>query len=161
MTAEVRDAVAAGLSTYPFIRAELAHYGFHRKGIHYDRQPRVGGKSHFNFYGMIRFAIAGILTSTTVPLRLALYGLPTLALANAVLLWLEASGRWRMAFEVLVSLDLMYVATALAFVALYTGRNYRNVVGRPVAVVDFRRSALDLPPEKSPNRLPRMGPERD
>jgi dolichol-phosphate mannosyltransferase len=161
MTAEVRDAVAAGLSTFPFIRAELAHYGFHRVGIHYDRQRRVGGKSHDQLYGMARFAVAGILTSTTVPLRLALYGLPTLALANVLLLWLDASGRWGMAFETLVSLDLMYVATALAFVALYTGRNYRNVVGRPIAVVDFRRSLLDLPPEKSPNRLPRMGPERE
>jgi dolichol-phosphate mannosyltransferase len=161
MSADVRDAVAAGLSTFPFIRAEVAHYGFRRKGIPYDRQPRVGGRSHFNFYGMLRFAIAGILTSTTVPLRLGLYGLPTLALANALCLWLEATGRWRMAFETLVSLDLLYIATALAFVALYTGRNYRNVVGRPIAVVDFRRSLLDLPPERSPNRLPRMGPHRD
>lgn len=161
MTAEVRDAVAAGLSTFPFIRAELAHYGFHRLGIHYDRQPRAGGRSHFSLYGMTRFAIAGILSSTTVPLRLALYGLPTLALTNLALLWLEATGRWGMAFETLVSLDFLYVATAVAFVALYTGRNYRNVVGRPIAVVDFRRSALDLPPEKSPNRLPRMGPVRD
>jgi hypothetical protein len=66
-----------------------------------------------------------------------------------------------MAFETLVSLDLMYIATVLAFVALYTGRNYRNVVGRPIAVVDFRRSLLDVPPERSPNRLPRMGPQRD
>jgi dolichol-phosphate mannosyltransferase len=161
MTAEVRDAVASGLSTFPFIRAEMAHYGFHRLGIPYDRQPRAGGQSHYNLYGMLRFAIAGILTSTTVPLRLALYGLPTLALANALLLWLEATGRWGMAFETLVSLDLLYVATGLAFVALYTGRNYRNVVGRPIAVVDFRRSLLDLPPEQSPNRLPRMGPRRD
>jgi dolichol-phosphate mannosyltransferase len=161
MTAEVRDAVAAGLSTFPFIRAEVAHYGFRRLGIPYDRQPRVGGRSHFNLYGMFRFAVAGILTSTTVPLRLGLYGLPTLALANALLLWLEASGRWGMAFETLVSLDLMYIATVLAFVALYTGRNYRNVVGRPIAVVDFRRSLLDVPPERSPNRLPRMGPQRD
>jgi glycosyltransferase involved in cell wall biosynthesis len=161
MTAEVRDAVASGLSTFPFIRAEVAHYGFKRVGIHYDRQPRVGGKSHFNLYAMFRFAVAGILTSTTVPLRLALYGLPTLVLANVVLLWLEATGRFEMAFEILVSMDLLYVATALAFVALYTGRNYRNGVGRPIAVVDFRRSALDLPPEKSPNRLPRMGPQRD
>jgi polyisoprenyl-phosphate glycosyltransferase len=161
ITAEVRDAVAAGLSTFPFIRAEVAHYGFQREGIHYDRQPRVGGRSHFNVYGMMRFAVAGILTSTTVPLRLALYGLPTLLALNAFLLWLEASGRWWMAFEVLVAMDLLYIASALAFVALYTGRNYRNVVGRPVVVVDFRRSLLDLPPEKSPNRLPRMGPTRD
>jgi len=154
MTAEVRDAVSSGLSTFPFIRAEVAHYGFQRMGVHYDRQPRAGGKSHYSYYGMARFAIAGILTSTTVPLRLSLYGLPLLFLSNALLLWLEASGRWGMAFKTLVALDLLYIATALAFVALYTGRNYRNVVGRPIAVVDFRRSALDLPPERSANRLP-------
>ena len=161
ISAEVRDAVVVGLSTFPFIRADVAHYGFRRIGIRYDRNPRLGGTSHFNAYGMARFAVAGILTSTTVPLRLALYGLPTLILANALLLWLEATGRWRMAFETLVAGDLLYIATALAFVALYTGRNYRNVVGRPVAVVDFRRSLLDLPPEQSPNKLPRMGPRRD
>lgn len=160
MTAAVRDAVSSGLSTFPFIRAEVAHYGFQRMGIHYDRQPRVGGQSHYSYYGMARFAIAGILTSTTVPLRLSLYGLPVLFLGNALLLWLEASGRWGMAFEMLVAIDLLYIATALAFVAVYTGRNYRNVVGRPIAVVDFRRSALDLPPERSPNRL-RTGPARD
>jgi dolichol-phosphate mannosyltransferase len=122
-------------------------------GIHYDRQPRVGGKSHYSYYGMARFAIAGILTSTTVPLRLALYGLPLLFLANGLLLGLEASGRWGMAFEALVAMDLLYIATALAIVALYTGRNYRNVVGRPIAVVDFKRSALDVPEERSGNRL--------
>ena len=160
MTAAVRDAVSSGLSTFPFIRAEVAHYGFQRMGIHYDRQPRVGGQSHYSYYGMARFAIAGILTSTTVPLRLSLYGLPLLFLGNALLLWLEASGRWGMAFETLVAIDLLYIATALAFVAVYTGRNYRNVVGRPIAVVDFRRSALDLPPERSANRLG-TGPSRD
>ena len=160
ISAEVRDAVVVGLSTFPFIRAEIAYYGFRRIGIKYDRNPRLGGKSHFNAYAMMRFAIAGILTSTTVPLRMALYGLPALLLANALLLWLEATGRWWMGFEVLVAGDLMYIATALAFVALYTGRNYRNVVGRPVAVVDFRQSLLDLPAEQSPNKLPRMGPRR-
>jgi dolichol-phosphate mannosyltransferase len=160
MTAEVRDAVVSGLSTFPFIRAEIAHYGFRRLGIKYDRQPRVAGASHFNYYAMARFAVAGILTSTTVPLRLALYGLPFVVALNVLLLWLEGSGRWGMAFEVLVSLDLIYLATMLAFVSLYTGRNYRNVVARPIAVVDWKQSAVNLPPERSPNFLPRQGPER-
>jgi polyisoprenyl-phosphate glycosyltransferase len=160
MSAAVRDAVTSGLSTFPFIRAEIAHYGFRRLGIRYDRQPRTAGRSHFNFYAMARFAVAGILTSTTVPLRLALYLLPLVFLVNLGLLWLEASGRWGMAFETLVSLDFMYVSTVLAFVSLYTARNYRNVVGRPIAVVDWRRSAVNLPPEESPNFLPRRGPVR-
>jgi glycosyltransferase involved in cell wall biosynthesis len=161
MTAEVRDAVSSGLSTFPFIRAEVAHYGFQRMGIHYDRQPRVGGKSHYSYYGMARFAIAGILTSTTVPLRLSLYGLPLLFFSNVLLWWLEESRRWGMGFETLVTIDLLYIATALALVALYTGRNYRNVVGRPIAVVDFRRSALDLPAERSGNRLPASASRTD
>jgi hypothetical protein len=43
-------------------------------------------------------------------------------------------------------------------VALYTARNYRNVIARPLAVVDWRLSALNLPRERSPNDLPRQGP---
>lgn len=157
-SADVRDAVASGVSTFPFLRAEIAHYGFKRLGIRYNRQPRLAGKSHFNLYGMARFAIAGILSSTTVPLRIALYLLPPLFLLNALGFWLEVSGRWRWGFEMLVTADLLYLSTVLAIVALYTARNYRNVIARPLAVVDWRLSALNLPREQSPNDLPRLGP---
>jgi dolichol-phosphate mannosyltransferase len=158
MTADVRDAVVSSVSTFPFLRAEIAHFGFKRMGIRYDRQRRSVGESHFNFYGMTRFAIAGILSSTTVPLRLALYLLPPLFLLNALAFWAEVSGRWAWGFELLAMADLLYLCTALAIVALYTARNYRNVVGRPLAVVDWRLSALNLPRERSPNDLPRQGP---
>jgi dolichol-phosphate mannosyltransferase len=157
-TADVRDAVAASGSTYPFLRAEIAHFGFKRMGIRYDRKPRIAGKSHFNFYSMTRFAIAGILSSTTVPLRIALYLLPPLFGLNAIGLWLEASGRWRWGFEAAMMADMLYLCTGLAMVALYTARNYRNVIARPLAVVDWRLSALNVPRERSPNDLPRQGP---
>lgn len=159
-SADVRDAVASGVSTFPFLRAEIAHYGFKRMGIRYNRQPRLAGSSHFNLYGMARFAIAGILSSTTVPLRIALYLLPPLLLLNGLGLWLEVSGRWRWGFELLVTADLLYLCKVLAIVALYTARNYRNVIARPLAVVDWRLSALNLPREQSPNDLPRLGPRR-
>jgi len=157
-SADVRDAVASGVSTFPFLRAEIAHYGFKRMGIRYNRQPRLGGKSHFNLYTMARFAIAGILSSTTVPLRIALYLLPPLVLLDALGFWLEVSGRWPWGFELLVMADLLYLCSVLAVVALYTARNYRNVIARPLAVVDWRLSALNLPREQSPNDLPRLGP---
>jgi len=157
-SADVRDAVAASGSTYPFLRAEIAHYGFRRKGIHYDRHPRIAGRSHFNLYSMTRFAIAGILSSTTVPLRIALYLLPPLFLLDGLGFWLEASGRWPWGFELLVTVDLLYLCTVLAIVSLYTARNYRNVIARPLAVVDWRLSALNLPRDQSPNDLARQGP---
>ena len=157
-SADVRDAVAASGSTYPFLRAEIAHFGFRRMGIRYDRKPRIAGQSHFNLYNMTRFAVAGILSSTTVPLRIALYLLPPLFLLDALGFWLEASGRWRWGFEMLVMADLLYLCTVLAIVALYTARNYRNVIARPPAVVDWRLSALNLPRDQSPNDLKRQGP---
>lgn len=157
-TADVRDALAASGSTYPFIRAEIAHYGFQRMGIRYNRSPRIAGRSHFNLYSLTRFAVAGILSSTTVPLRIALYLLPPLFAINALGFWAEVTGRWRWGFELLTMADLLYLCTGLAVVALYTARNYRNVIARPLAVVDWKRSALNTPREASPNDLPRRGP---
>lgn len=158
MSADVRDAVAANASTFPFVRGEIAHYGFRRLGIRYNREGRIAGRSHYSLYGMWRFAVAGILSSTTVPLRIPLYLLPPLFAVNALGFWLEVTGRWPWGFELLVMTDLLYLAFGFAFLALYTARNYRNVVGRPVAVVDWRLSALNAPRERSPNDLARLWP---
>ena len=158
ISADVRDAVVANRSTFPFVRAEIAHFGFTRKGLRYDRQSRIAGRSHYSLYGMWRFAVAGILSSTTVPLRIPLYLLPLLVALNLFGFWGEVSGRWPWGFELLVMADLLYLAFGFAFLALYTARNYRNVVGRPVAVVDWKRSALDAPRERSPNDLEHLGP---
>ena len=160
ISSDVRDAVVSGASTFPFVRGEIAHYGFQRIGLRYDRQRRIAGHSHYNLYGMWRFAVAGILSSTTVPLRLALYMLPPLFLVNAFGFWSEATGRWTWGFELLVMVDLLYLVVGLAFLSLYTARNYRNVVGRPIAVVDWRRSALNAPREQSPNDLAHLGTRR-
>ena len=157
-TSDVRDAVAASGSTYPFLRAEIAHFGFRRLGIRYDRQPRIAGRSHFNLYSMTRFAVAGILSSTTVPLRVALYLLPPLFAINALGFWGEVTGRWPWGFELLAMADLLYLCIGLAIVALYTARNYRNVIARPLVVVDWKLSALNTPRERSPNDLARQGP---
>jgi glycosyltransferase involved in cell wall biosynthesis len=158
ISSHVRDAVVANHSTFPFVRAEIAHFGFRRLGIRYNRQRRIAGRSHYSLYGMWRFAVAGILSSTTVPLRIPLYLLPPLVIVNVVGFWARVTGRWPWGFELSVLADLLYLAFGFAFLSLYTARNYRNVVGRPVAVVDWRRSALNSPRERSPNDLEHLGP---
>ena len=149
ITAEVRDAVVASSSTYPFVRAEIAHYGFERKGIRYDRQARLIGQSHYNLIGMTKFAIGGILSSTTFPLRVTMYLLPFVLLWTA-LCWVgSAVFDSRHAFEALVAVDLAYLATAVAFASLYIARTYRNITARPLVVVDWTRSATNRPREES------------
>ncbi len=154
----VRDAILMGRNTFPFIRADIAALGLKRTGIAYDRQPRVAGATHYNLWGMTRFAVAGILSATTLPLRLALYLLAPVLLSNAA--WLIAepmAGQW---FYRVVLLDLSYVCVFIALAALYLARVYRNVIGRPQSVVDWQRSFTNVPREHSGNKLPPRGSTR-
>ena len=159
--AQVRDAAAAGDDTHPFVRAEIARSGFRRKGIPYDRGNRAVGKSHYDLWNMGKFAVAGLLSATTAPLRAPIILLPPLLLANAVLLALQVAGAWSGGFATLVCLDLLYLCCSVAAIGLYLSRNYHSLIARPVVVVDWRHSALNTPPQQSPNALRRQGPPRD
>jgi dolichol-phosphate mannosyltransferase len=138
ISASVRDAILANNSTKPFLRSEVAYAGFQRKGISYERQPRLAGRTHYSLLRAVEFGIGGILSSSTFPLRLAAYLFPLLVIAN---LWLLAQDR----FEGLVVLDLLYLAFILAVICIYLARTYKDVVHRPLSIVDWNRSTLNRP----------------
>jgi dolichol-phosphate mannosyltransferase len=158
LASHARDAVVCSRGVQPFVRGEIAYYGFHRKGIPYDRQRRVAGKTHYNLWRMLEFALQGILGATTLPLRLPVFALPLLVLANLVLFAMWMAGRQELVLATLVVLDLLYLAVSVSFIALFLGRAYRNVVARPLVTVDWRLSATNTPPDSSPNASPRSGP---
>lgn len=134
ISSSVRDAALANCSSLPFVRSEVAYVGFRRKGIPYERQRRVAGSSHFRLGRIVRFALAAILSSSTFPLRLSVYLFPGLIVASVVLLALD----W---FHALVALNLAYIAFFLSMISIYLARTYKDVVGRPISVVDWRRSS--------------------
>ena len=140
MSRRIRDLLLANHSTYPFLRAEAGYVGFARKGIPYRRQARVRGKTHFNLIGMTKFAIGGMLSSSTFPLRSAAYmGFPVLG-ATVLLLWADLTGRLAGAFHTMVAINLLYIVSCLACLAIYLARDYKNGVSRPVFIVDWERS---------------------
>jgi polyisoprenyl-phosphate glycosyltransferase len=161
VTAAVRDAVVSTRSVQPFVRGEIAYYGFARKGIRYARQTRVHGRTHYNLPRMAEFALQGVLSTTTLPLRLPVFTLPVLVLVNLALAVAHFGGWWAEAFHAAMWIDAIWLAIAVSFIGLYLGRDYRNRVARPLVVVDWPRSAINTPPEHSPNALPRSGPRRD
>ena len=69
MTDEVRIAIMQDHTSFPFIRASLGRVGFRVAGIPYKREARIAGETHYNFIGMAIFAIAGVLSSSTLPPR--------------------------------------------------------------------------------------------
>lgn len=142
LTAEVRDATIASLDSFPFLRSSMARVGFKRIGISYKRQPRIAGKTHYNLYGMTVFAIASILSSTTLPLRLPLYILPWWVLGSTASVWAYSLSGTYSFLVFLTSISCIYLGGTLAALALYLARTYKNGLQRPNYFIHNRYSFL-------------------
>ncbi|MEX3014525.1 glycosyltransferase family 2 protein [Gymnodinialimonas hymeniacidonis] len=139
---EVRDAIINETNSFPFIRSNIARVGFRRKGVEYTRHHRIAGETNYNFSGMMVFAIAGILTTTTLPLRLPIYTFPfwlVLLFACGAAGIVTGSAWWFLCAFMLFS---AYVGFCLMFIALYLARSYKNTLGRPNATIHQRLSVL-------------------
>ncbi len=145
--ADVRDCLIENRNTFPFLRSEIGYAGFSRCGIKYARQKRIAGVTHYNLIRMAAFAIGGILTSSTILLRAAVYCWPILVLANILFL---ASGRAG-GFSSAVILDLLWVAFLLTVHGLYLARVYKNGIGRPVYIIDKKHTFLNRPASVAAN----------
>lgn len=56
-----------------FMKGLFAWIGFSQKAVLYQRDPRFSGESKWNYWGLWNFALEGITSFTTVPLRLSTY----------------------------------------------------------------------------------------
>ncbi len=142
ITSEVRDALVQDMSSFPFIRASIGRVGFDYKGLPYKRHGRVAGKSNFNLYRMTTFAVAGILSSSTLPLRVMAYSFPFLLLVFIGSLFAVGTG-----YEsYFVFTILFYLAFGVMFNSIYIARIYKNGLGRPNAFFVQRKT------ERQPQR---------
>lgn len=150
MDRKVRDAVLTTNSTFPFVRGQVGYVGFRRVGIRYDRHARLGGKSHYNLLRATQFGLGGILSSSTLPLRLLAYGaamlvpLSVIALGLAIYEAARSAGigliAWTGLFFVILQIWLVF---GVGVLAIYIARIYKDQVGLPLYVIDRTRSSLE------------------
>jgi glycosyltransferase involved in cell wall biosynthesis len=143
MSAHVRDTILKNSNTFPFLRAEIAYSGFKKVGIPYDREQRIIGMSKYNLWRMALFAIAGILSVSTFPLRLSVYLMPLVGLLNLVGVILDYANILP-CFKGLVIFDLFYLMGLVTSQGLYIARIYKNGIGRPLYIVDWELSDISL-----------------
>ena len=145
-TREVRDAILDENTSFPFLRASIARVGFRRQAIPFKRQKRIGGNTHYNLIRMSVFAVAGILSASTLFLRLPIYVLPfwLLSLLLLGLGYVSTQSLWFVVAAFLVF--AAYVGATIAFTALYVARTYKNGLQRPNAFIDRSRSILQPTP---------------
>jgi len=142
MTAEVRDAVVDSQDSFPFFRSSMARVGFRRLGIPYKREKRISGETHYNFYGMFVFAVASILSSTTLPLRIPIYILPfwTLGMLLGLRVFLENGDPFTLYLLMLCA--CLFIGGTLSAIALYLSRIYKNSLRRPNYFIQKRFSIM-------------------
>jgi polyisoprenyl-phosphate glycosyltransferase len=147
ITAEVRSAILQESNSFPFLRASIGRAGFRRKNVPYKRQKRIAGETHYNLVGMTLFAVAGILSASTLALRIPAYLFPFwLLLLSAVAIHaIVAPGAQDI--PLLLWLGFTFASYCLTAIGLYTARIYKNGMNRPNAIV--RRGLSILPVETS------------
>jgi len=147
-TKEVRDAILDENTSFPFLRASIGRVGFRRAAIPFKRRKRIAGNTHYNVVGMAIFAAAGILSSSTLFLRLPIYLLPfwLLGLFFLSMGYVSTHSPWLAVTAFLAF--AAYIGGTAAFTALYVARTYKNGLHRPNAFIDRSRSILQPVPHR-------------
>ena len=145
---KVREAIVNNQNTFPYIRAEIGFVGFSRYGILYDRQRRVSGLTHYNIIDMIAAAAGALLTSSTFPMRATAIAFPLVALLNIVLLMMDGVGSVGQPFKILVAFDLVFLLLLASTYGLYLARIHKNLMGRPIFIVDRDLTILNQPADR-------------
>jgi glycosyltransferase involved in cell wall biosynthesis len=133
----------------------FAWIGFPQKAVLYDRDARFAGDSKFNYWKLWNFAIEGITSFTTLPLKLATYlGLGVAALAFAFGAWIVFRtmlfGNPVAGYPSLIVVVLFLGGVQLAFIGIlgeYVGRMFDESKARPLYLVQRHVQAGLLPVE--------------
>ncbi|MDN5782691.1 MAG: glycosyltransferase family 2 protein [Luteimonas sp.] len=135
-----------------FMKGLFGWLGFEQVSIAYRREPRLAGESKFSLWRLWNFALEGITSFSTAPLRLATYlGVLTALLAFVYALWVvakallwgdEVAGYPSMMAVILFLGGVQLVA--LGLIGEYLGRLYEESKQRPLYLVDSWRPGLEV-----------------
>lgn len=67
------DALNTLSEQHRFMKGLFAWIGYKQKAVYYDRDPRFAGTSKWNYWKLWNFALDGITSFTTAPLKFATY----------------------------------------------------------------------------------------
>ena len=139
-TNEVKEHLIEENSSFPFLRSAISRVGFDLKAIPYSRNERFAGKSNYNFYSMLKFAVAGILASTTLPLRFPIYFFPFwLGISTFLLL---GSINNELLWKYFIFFSIIYLVLILSFISIYLARIYKNGLMRANAYLVGKKSKV-------------------
>ncbi|MDP1696274.1 MAG: glycosyltransferase family 2 protein [Xanthomonadaceae bacterium] len=132
-----------------FMKGLFAWVGYRQCAIGYHRQPRLAGRSAFSYWRLWNFALDGITSFSTAPLRVATYiGVMTALVAFVFGVWIIAKtllyGDAVPGYPSLMTVVLFLGGVqliALGLIGEYLGRLYEEAKQRPLYLITSVRPA--------------------
>jgi polyisoprenyl-phosphate glycosyltransferase len=147
MSRQVVDALLTMPERDRFVRGMVSWLGFSQAAIPYRREARAAGVTKFSLFKMMRFAMDGVVSFSTLPLRLATWvgfaasGIAILGILITVIeRLLGAEGLVRGWASLLVAILFLggVQLICMGIIGEYVGRIYGEAKRRPLYVVKER-----------------------
>lgn len=129
----------------PYLRGMIAVLGFKQKGIPYDRDSRSKGETKFNLSSLLSLAFDGIISHSTIPLRIATFVGFFVSLVTLIACFGYFIGKiffhkdWPLGFTTNVLLILFGISLNALFLGIigeYLGRIYKQVKKQPLTIIE-------------------------
>ena len=143
MKREMADAIISMTEYNRFSKGIFSWVGFKTFWIDYDNVERVAGKTSWSFWGLVRYAIDGIVSFSNAPLNLAsIFGIVTTFFAFIYLLFVvikyalfgDPVQGWATTISIILLLGGIQLF-ALGIIGQYIGKTYMEVKNRPHYIV--------------------------
>ncbi|RJP70532.1 MAG: glycosyltransferase [Comamonadaceae bacterium] len=140
MSRRAVDALKLCREQHRFMKGLFAWVGFKQCAVRYHREARVAGTTKFNYWKLWNFALEGITSFSTAPLKVATYvGFLTAAFAFVYLIWIVGKtllfGDPVQGYPSLMAVVLMLGGIQLVTIGIlgeYVGRMFDETKGRPL-----------------------------
>ena len=118
--------------------------GYKKKEVMYDRDPRVAGKTKWNYKKLVDLAIDGITAFTTSPLRISTFlSIPTFLAFIIYLIYIIVkcinNSAGIQGYQIIILLNLFSFGVIILLIGIigeYLGRIFNETKNRPLYFVD-------------------------
>lgn len=129
-----------------FVRGLVSWIGLRQKGIPYSRDPRRAGETKYPYRKMLKFALDGITSFSSAPLRLATwfgYAAAALAFLYLVSVFVQKALGYTVQGWATIMVAMLFLGSVqlicLGIVGEYVGRIFNEIKPRPMYVVQEER----------------------
>jgi dolichol-phosphate mannosyltransferase len=128
-----------------FVRGLVSWIGFKQCGVEYERDSRYAGETKYPYRKMLQFALDGVTSFSTLPLRLATwlgYGASLFAFAYLIYVFLQRFLGFTVQGWATTMVGMLFLGgvqlICLGIIGEYLGRIFNEIKPRPMYVVEER-----------------------